>query len=218
MGDALQTSETLSQEVQNDIKISSWAIGATASTYMLGYAKAPREVPRDFGDLGVALELAGTKGGVSEVFRDARAGESLVLVELNRARSTWVAQGGSKYLVLTAQLPNGCANGLLLHPQATIAGIQAEHDWFLVARKSATGAALATRLGAGLRMATVLPFREHWLPALWREGMQHDLVVPLRCFGSISAHRVSGSTDEWANLVERLFESLNNPLLAEAPA
>lgn len=188
----------------------SWAFVETASCYLVGYAIQPAQ-PNDGQPeaFGVALEVCGTKTAVTELFRAARRGDVVQLVDGERGmRESWaIRRAASSYVSMTAPLSNGAVHGLLVHPHATATGINPEQPFFVVAPSTAAHSWIVERFYDGLATVTILPLLPLWATTLWAAGRDAGLVETITSGGHLVAYRVCGETGQWVPLVEHLMDT-----------
>lgn len=194
----------------DELLSASWAFIDTASCYLVGYAIEPARPDDGQPEIfGVALEVCGTKTAVTELFRAARRGDAVQLVDGERGtRESWtIRRAASSYASLMVPLSNGAAHGLLVHPHATASGIKPEHAFFVIAPSTAAHSWIVDRFYDGLTNTTILPLLPAWATTLWDAGCDAGLIEPITTGGRLAAHRVCGETGQWASLVERLVRA-----------
>jgi hypothetical protein len=133
-------------------------------------------------------------------------------------RHIWTAPcARARYAALTVPLRNGAVHGLVLHSQATAAGVRPEEPFFVVAPADAPESQVIHRFADGLTAATIPPLLSEWTTTLWSAGWDAGLIRRIPCGGTLVAYRVRGETGRWAPVVERLVRD-GTLLLAEAHA
>jgi len=132
----------------------------------------------------IAVEFAGPRTTVDAIRRLLAKGALAVLCSRfgHRQYVHKCASPHSAYRLCTASLPGGWVHALLIHPHATLPGIQdlrGQAHCYLVEPEHSENDRFLTHFTSVLRELTLIPVLPHWAEPLWSLGVEHGLIAPV---------------------------------------
>jgi hypothetical protein len=158
----------------------------------------------------IAVEFAAPKSTVDDIRRLVTKGAYIEFQSRYMgSRIFSCARPPSAYRLCTATLPGGWTHALLVHPHATIPGIQElrgqAHCYLIEPGHSGTKERLLTHFTAVLQALTLIPVLPHWASPLWGLGVQRGLIVPTMISEGMQAWKIM--PDSWTDVVREAVRS-----------
>jgi len=143
----------------------------------------------------IAVEFAGPRSTVDVIRRlFAKGARATFFLGHGIFRNARCALPPSAYRFCAVPLPGGWTHALLVHPHATIPGIQElrgqAHCYLVEPAYPVTRDRLLTHFASVLQALTLIPVLPHWAATLWDLGVKYALIVPVRFGQGLRAWKI----------------------------